>query len=219
MRNQINRREFVEISAASFAAVALTCSPSGSSRVYAAETPKASEPHQLAVPSGGRILVAYASRCGSTAEIAQALGRDLQSRGYKPEVLPVAKIAQLGGYQAVLLGSAVRAGNWLGEATDFVRQHQREIRDLPNAFFSVHMRNTGDDEKSRKGRLGYLNRVHEMMRPDSEAFFAGRMDPSRLSFGERLVCKVMGDASPRDLRNWPVIHAWGSNVFATGGRS
>jgi menaquinone-dependent protoporphyrinogen oxidase len=216
MQNQISRREFVDISAVSFAAVGLACSPF---RAYAAEAPKAAQSHKLAVTNGSKILVAYASRCGSTAEIAEALGRDLQSRGYKPEVLPVAKVSQLGGYQAILLGSAVRAGNWLGEATDFVRQHEREIQDLPNAFFTVHMKNTGDDEKSRNGRLRYLDRVREMMRPDSEAFFAGRMDPSRLSFGERLVCKVMGDASPRDLRNWPAIHAWGSNVFPAGGRS
>ena len=218
MQNQISRREFVEISAASFAAVALTCSLLRPFRAYAAETSRAAESHTLAVPNGSRILVAYASRCGSTAEIAEALGRDLQSRGYKPEVLPVLKVSQLGRYRAVLLGSAVRAGNWLAEAIDFVRQHQGEIQDLPNAFFSVHMRNLGDDEKSRNGRLHYLDRVREMIRPDSEVFFAGRMDLSRLSFGERLVCKVMG-ASSRDLRNWPAIHAWGSNVFPAGGRS
>ncbi len=218
MQNQISRREFVEISAASFAAVVLTCSRLSASGEYAAEASKAAQSHKLAVPNGSRILVAYASRCGSTAEIAEALGRDLQSRGYKPEVLPVAKVSQLGGYRAILLGSAVRAGNWLAEATDFVRRHEREIQDLPNAFFTVHMRNIGDDEKSRNGRLGYLSRVREMVRPDSEVFFAGRMDLSRLSFGERLVCKVMG-ASSRDLRNWPAIHAWGSNVFLAGGRS
>ncbi len=138
MQNQISRREFVEISAASFAAVGLACSRLRPSRAYAAETSKAAQSHKLAVPNGSRILVAYASRCGSTAEIAEALGRDLQSRGYKPEVLPVAKVSQLGGYRAILPGSAVRAGNWLAEATGFVRQHEREIQDLPNAFFTVH---------------------------------------------------------------------------------
>jgi menaquinone-dependent protoporphyrinogen oxidase len=219
MQNQVSRREFVEISAASFAAVALACGNPRASLASAAEMSKAAQSQQLTVPNGSRILVAYASRYGSTAEIAQALGRDLQSRGYKPEVLPVAKVSQLGGYRAILLGSAVRAGDWLGEATGFVRQHQREIRDLPNAFFTVHMMNTGDDEKSRSGRLRYLNRVREMVRPDSEVFFAGRMDLNRLSFGERLLCRVVGGASSKDLRNWPAIHAWGSKVFLAGGRS
>jgi menaquinone-dependent protoporphyrinogen oxidase len=215
MPNQISRREFMEISAASCAAVALACSGLTPSPAYAAETSNAVQSHKPAVPDGSRILVAYASRCGSTAEIAEALGHDLQSRGFKPEVLPVARVSQLRGYQAMLLGSAVRAGNWLAEATGFVRQHQREIHDLPNAFFTVHLMNLGDDEKSRNGRLGYLNRVREIVRPDSEVFFAGRMDLSRLSFGERLLCRMMGGTSSKDLRNWPAIHAWGSNVFPT----
>ncbi len=212
MQDRISRREFVEISAASFAAVALECSGLTLSSAYAAETPSAVPSPKPVLPNGGRILVTYASRCGSTAEIAEALGRDLQSRGYKPDVAAVAKVSQLGGYQAVLLGSAVRAGNWLPEAVNFVRQHQRELQALPNAFFTVHMMNIGDDEKSRNGRLGYLNRVHETLRADNEVFFAGRMDLARLSFGERLICKLMG-ASSQDRRNWPAIHAWGANVF------
>jgi menaquinone-dependent protoporphyrinogen oxidase len=218
MKNQISRREFVAVSAASFGAVTLTCSGLSASSASGAEASKAAQSEKPAVANGARILVAYASRCGATAEIAQALGRDLQSRGYKPEVLPVAKVSQLRGYQAVLLGSAVRAGNWLSEATDFVRQRQREIQAVPNAFFSVHMMNIGDDEKSRNGRLRYLDRVRKIMRPDSEVFFAGRMDMDRLSFGERLICKVMGGSS-KDLRNWPAIHAWGSKVFAPEGKA
>lgn len=218
MHSQISRREFVEIAAASFGAIALTCSGVSLSDVRAAEKANPGQPRKVSVPTGGNILVAYASRCGSTAEIAEALGRDLQSRGYRPEIVPVAKVSDVSAYQAVLLGSAVRAGNWLPEATGFVRQHRREIQNAPNAFFTVHMRNLGDDEKSRNGRLAYLNPVRELVRPDIEVFFAGRMDFNRLSFGERLLCRVMG-AKSCDLRNWPAIHAWGSRVFNSGVRS
>ena len=208
MNIQNTRREFVEMAAAGFGIITLACNGKANP----------AQPLKASVPTGGRILVAYASRCGSTAEIAEALGRDLQSRGYRPEIAPVATVSGVGGYQAVLLGSAVRAGNWLPEATAFVRQHRREIQDLPNAFFTVHMRNLGDDEKSRNGRLAYLNPVHELVQPDVEVFFAGRMDFNRLSFGERLLCRVMG-AESRDLRNWPAIHGWGSSVFHVGVRS
>ncbi len=218
MPNRISRREFVEVSAWSFAAVALACSGLTLTGAYAADTPNAVPSPKPVLPNGGRILVTYASRCGSTAEIAEALGRDLQSRGYKPDVLAVAKVTQLSGYQAVLLGSAVRMGNWLPDALSFVRRYQREIQGLPNAFFTVHMMNIGDDEKSRNGRLGYLNRVHEAVRADNEVFFAGRMDLDRLSFGERLVCKLKG-ASSQDRRNWPAIHAWGAHVFPARSKS
>jgi menaquinone-dependent protoporphyrinogen oxidase len=218
MRNQINRREFVEIAAASFGVIALRCGGVSLADVSAAENASAVPPRKASVPAGGKILVAYATRCGSTAEIAEALGRDLQSRGYRPEVAPVARISEVSAYQAVLLGSAVREGDWLPEAKEFVRHHQREIQNLPSAFFTVHMRFLGDDEKSRKGRLAYLEPIRKLAQPDIEAFFAGRMDYSRLSFGERLLCKAMG-SKPADLRNWPAIHAWGSNVFKPEVRS
>jgi len=218
MRNQISRREFVEITAASFGVIALTCSGVSLSDVRAAEKANPVPPRKVSVPSDGKILVAYATRCGSTAEIAEALGRDIQSRGYSPEIMPVAKVSDVSAYQAVLLGSAVREGNWLPEAKGFVNHHQREIQNVPNAFFTVHMRNLGDDEKSRNGRLAYLKPIHKLVQPDIEVFFAGRMNFSRLSFGDRLLCKVIGSKSV-DLRNWPAIHAWGANVFKSEVRS
>ncbi len=218
MHNQISRREFAEVSAASFAAIALTSGGLMCSGAYAAGRPGPVQSRGAAVPARARILVACASRCGSTASIAEALGRDLRSRGYRPAVLPVSKVSDVRAYQAVLLGSAVRMGKWLPEAIAFVRTHQGEIRSVPNAFFTVHLRNLGDDEKSRAGRLAYLDPVHKLLRPDTEVFFAGRMDLRLLSFAERMLCKVMR-AEPRDLRNWPAIHAWGSSVFDSGARS
>lgn len=212
MHGRISRRDFAEIAVASFGMIALPCRAFSKSDVSAAGTGDPLQPHNVSVPAGAKILVAYASRCGSTAEIAEALGHDLQSRGYRTEIVPVGKVSDVSAYQAVLLGSAVRAGNWLPEATGFVRQHRREIQNVPSGFFTVHMRNLGDDEKSVNARRAYLNAVHEVVRPDTEVFFAGRMDFNRLSFGERLLCKVMA-AESRDLRNWPAIHAWGANVF------
>jgi hypothetical protein len=38
------------------------------------------------------------------------------------------------------------------------------------------------------------------------------MDMSRLSFSERLLCKVM-KGRDADLRDWPAIHSWARNVF------
>ena len=66
---------------------------------------------------------------------------------------------------------------------------------------------------SGSGKLAYLDPVHAVMKPNAEIFFAGRMEQSRLSFTERLLCKVM-KGHDADLRDWPAIHAWGQNVFA-----
>ncbi len=75
----------------------------------------------------GKVLVAYASRAGSTAEVAQAVAEVLRARsgGDTVDVLPV-KIGQRPQpcYRAVIAGSAIRMGKWLPEAVEFVAKNQ-----------------------------------------------------------------------------------------------
>jgi menaquinone-dependent protoporphyrinogen oxidase len=159
-----------------------------------------------------RVLVAYATRCGSTLEVAQALAQDLRGRGYVADLRAAEKVSGLSGYEAVVLGSAVP------EAVEFVRRRQEELKRLPTAFFTVHGQNLGADEVSRKNRLAYIDSVRAMVRPGVEAFFAGKLDSSRLSFGARMLCKLM-KATNQDLRDWGAIHAWAQGVFQSGVKS
>jgi menaquinone-dependent protoporphyrinogen oxidase len=160
-----------------------------------------------------RVLIAYATRCGSTFEIAQTMLQDLKGRGFAGDVSAAGKVTTLSGYDAVVVGSAVRFGKWLPEAVDFVRRYRAELNRMPTAFFTVHMMNTGGDEASRKARMAYVDPARALVRPVGEVFFAGKMDSSRLSFGERLLCKVM-KARDADQRDWGAIHGWGKSVFA-----
>ncbi len=160
-----------------------------------------------------RILLAYASRCGSTREVAQAIAGDLERRGFPVDVRDAKTAATLAGYGAVVVGSAVRFGKWLPEASGFVERQRAGLNRLPVAFFSVHMMNTGTDEASRKAREAYTAPVRALVRPAAETFFAGRMDLARLSFGDRLIAKLK-KARNEDRRDWPAIHAWASGLFA-----
>ena len=200
MKSELNRRGFLGLAAAGLGTVTL-----GSSG--------------LAAPNmNPRVLVAYATRCGSTLEVAQTVAQDLRGRGYAADVRAADKVSGLSGYEAVVLGSAVRFGRWLPEAVEFVRRRQAELQRLPTAFFTVHGQNLGADEVSRKNRLAYIDPVRAMLRPGVEAFFAGKLDSSRLSFGARMLCKLM-KARDCDLRDWPVIHAWAQGVFRSGAKS
>ncbi len=196
MNSELNRRDFLHASAAGLGLIALAPFCRGAS-----------------TPLNGKILVVYASRCGSTADIARAVAEDLKRRTPAVDLRPADKVSTLAGYEAVVVGSAVRFGHWLPEAVEFVRAHRTGLKRVPTAFFTVHMMNTGPDEAARKARLGYLDPVHAVMRPGAEVFFAGRMDLSRLSFTERLLCKVMKGRNA-DMRDWTAIHAWGQSVFA-----
>ena len=69
------------------------------------------------------ILIAYASKYGSTKEVAERIAQRLQKSGKQAEVKPVGQVADLGKAEAVIVGSALYQGGWLPEATAFVRKN------------------------------------------------------------------------------------------------
>jgi menaquinone-dependent protoporphyrinogen oxidase len=159
-----------------------------------------------------RILVTYATRAGSTAEIAAAIGETLGERGFTVDVKPVKDKPTLDGYKAVILGSAIRMGNWLPEAVDFVKANQQALNQIPVALFTVHMLNTGDDETSRNARLAYLNPVRPLLPTAEEVYFNGKMDFSRLSFLDRSIAKMV-KAVEADQRDWEKITQWAETIL------
>jgi menaquinone-dependent protoporphyrinogen oxidase len=158
-----------------------------------------------------RILVTYATRAGSTGEVATAIGKALTERGFAVDVTPIEEKPPVDGYQAVLIGSAVRMGQWLPEAVNYIKTHQGALNALPVALFTVHLNNLGGDEESQKNRNSYLDTVRPLVNPVAEAFFAGKMDFARLSFLDRLIAKVV-KAPEHDLRDWNKVRAWAEEV-------
>jgi menaquinone-dependent protoporphyrinogen oxidase len=161
-----------------------------------------------------RILVTYASQCGSTEEIARAILRDLEARGCSGDVTAVGKVKSVSGYDSILVGSAVHYWHWLPEAVDFVNRYRTELSRVPNGFFTVHFLNTGNDDDSKKKRLSYLDEVRGIVKPGVEVFFAGKLDTSKLGFFDRMGCRLMG-MHDEDKRDWNAIHAFAGSVFVS----
>lgn len=158
-----------------------------------------------------KILVTYATRAGSTAEIAQAIGQTLTGQGASVDVLPLKQVTDLAGYDAVVIGSAIRFGQWLPEASKFVAEHQAVLSQKPTAFFAVHLMNQGDNEASRTARLAYLDPIRKLVSPRAEAFFAGVGDIAKVSFIERMIGRMV--KSPEgDFRDWPQIRTWAESL-------
>jgi menaquinone-dependent protoporphyrinogen oxidase len=158
-------------------------------------------------PVKKKALVVYATRAGSTAEVAQAISQRLCANGWDADLQPVEAAGPLASYEAVVLGSAIRYSAWLPEMTEFITSHRGELARLPLAIFSVHMQALGSDDTSRASRAGYTRAVHELVSPRDEVFLAGKIDPSRLSFLERMAVKLV--KSPvGDKRDWLRIQQW-----------
>jgi menaquinone-dependent protoporphyrinogen oxidase len=77
------------------------------------------------------VLVITASRHDSSREIAEAIARGLTERGVDAEARPIDQIADLGGVDAVVVGSAIYMGRWLKPAREFVSEHGVELSSMP----------------------------------------------------------------------------------------
>lgn len=60
----------------------------------------------------------------------------------------------------------------------------------------------------------YVEPVHALLTPQSEAFFTGKIDIGNLNFMDRLIAKMV-KAKDADLRNWPTIERWADQIVLT----
>jgi menaquinone-dependent protoporphyrinogen oxidase len=157
------------------------------------------------------ILVAYASKCGSTGEVAEVIGQVLCDNGAKADVRLAKDVTDVSGYQAVVVGSAIRAGRWLPEAVKFVETHRDALNQMPVAYFTVCMTMQEDTEENRREVMGYLDPLREVVQPRDVGLFAGAMDYSKLAFVFRMVIKGM-KVPEGDFRDWDSIRDWAANV-------
>jgi menaquinone-dependent protoporphyrinogen oxidase len=163
------------------------------------------------------VLVAYASRCGSTGGVADAIGQALCTTGASVDVRLVEHVRDLSPYQSVIVGSAVRMGRWLPEAIDFVKQHRDTLARMPTAYFVVCLTMKDDTPENRTKVLAYLDPVRKeapQMQPANIGLFSGALDFSKLSFVYKSVMKAKGGPEG-DFRNWAAVRAWASGVGPT----
>jgi menaquinone-dependent protoporphyrinogen oxidase len=163
-----------------------------------------------------KILVTYASRNGSTAGVAEAIGKSLAESGAQVDVLPMQAVTDLTPYRAVVAGSAIQAAQWLPEAMQFVESHRVELRRKPFAAFLVCMTLAMRKGNYRQQVAAWLDPVCALVQPVSRGLFAGALDTHKIkSLGDRLKFRLsvlLGVWSEGDHRNWNAIQAWAEGL-------
>lgn len=169
-----------------------------------------------------KVLVAYASKYGSTQEVAEAVAATLQDHGFEVDIQPVGKVRRGEGYGAVVLGTAIYYGAWRKEAHGFLERNRGELEGRPVALFAMGPIGDSLSEKDRSGFQATLQKElakHPWLTPVALEIFGGKFDPARLDVADRLVTSL--PASPlhgkqaNDLRNWAAIRAWAGSLAAT----
>ena len=163
-----------------------------------------------------RILVTYASRAGSTAGVAEAIGRSLVEAGAQVDVRPMQAVEDLTPYAAVVAGSAIQRGAWLPEAMQFLRLHQAELAARPFAAFLVCMTLAMPKGDYREFVAKWLQPVRELVKPVSEGMFAGALDIRKVpNFDDRLKFRLsilLGVWSDGDHRDWILVRQWAESL-------
>ncbi len=156
-----------------------------------------------------RILVVYASGSGSTAEVAEAIGQTIRDSATEVDVQPVNKEADLSTYDAVVMGSSIRAGRWLPIAIQFLERHRDEMAEMPVAYFTTCLTMVNDTPESRRTVLAYMEPLRQMapqIEPVGLGLFAGSLVP------ELEPILPTQSVLYGDYRDWEVIAAWAREI-------
>jgi menaquinone-dependent protoporphyrinogen oxidase len=164
-------------------------------------------------PAAGRILVAYATKHGSTIEVAEGIATALRGRAHEVEVAPAADVRALDGYRAVVLGGALYMGRWHQDAAGFLKRHRHALQEMPLAVFAMGPKTMAEaDVAASRKQLDHALAAVQELTPVAVAIFGGVVDPSKLRFPFKRM-------PASDARQWDAISAWSrelSALFAVG---
>ncbi len=155
------------------------------------------------------ILLAYTTRFGSTQEVAETIADTLRKTGLAVIIQPMQEVKGLDNYAAVVLGTAIYSTRWHPEAHQFLSQNQEALRQIPVAIFALGPLSSGSAAKqaSRRQFDKELDK-YPWLKPVAVEIFAGKIDPAKLGFFERLLTPAS------DHRDWEAIRRWANALPA-----
>ena len=164
------------------------------------------------------ILVAYATKHGSTAGVAEAVARELTAAGLEAEAAAFPAVDSLEGYDGVVIGAPLYMGAPL-DLAPFVARHRDTLSRIPVVAFAVGLTPAAPEpkpeqvEQARKALIDALSPV----RPVAATLIAGALDPAKMGFTERAVTRLL-KAPAGDFRDWDAIGAWARTLAPLLGR-
>ncbi len=158
-----------------------------------------------------KILVAYGSVSGSTAETAVFIGKRLSEKGLQADVKPVEKIKSIEGYDGVIIGSSIMMGKMKQSVVKFVEAKKDALLKKPVAFFLVCLTMKDDTPENRKIASGYLDPAKAVVKPVGEGLFPGRVNYKTIPFPFNILTLLPAfkKAVPEgDYRDWKKVEKW-----------
>ncbi len=166
-------------------------------------------PREGAPATALRVLIAYGSKHGATAEIALAVAQGLREDGFHVDVAPAAKAPQPSQFDAVVIGSAVYAGMWRGDVVDYIRRHRASLAKHPLWLFS-----SGPvDHSADEGDLPIppaIGKLAPDLHPRDHVWFGGRFLGTEDGLIESFM--ALNKDLRGDFRDFDRVRAWARDI-------
>ncbi len=210
-KSKMNRRQFLKTAGIATGALVLACGGLG---IAATIPPQIDfvEKHIEGDVKMKKVLVTYASKAGSTSEVAAAIADVLSKSGADVTVERIKNVKDISAYQAVVVGSLIRMGRWVPEAKNFLEKNTAALSGVPTAFFTTCGTLKDDNVETRKEVAGYVAPILQIIKPVDSALFAGKIDFNTMNFLDRLIMEKMIKSPQGDFRDWDAIHAWAAGL-------
>ena len=196
------------------------------------------------VATGERALVVYATKHGSTREIADAVAAELRAAFSDVDLREADSAPPPAGFDAVVVGGPMIMG-WHRDAERYVKKHRDQLASVPFALFVTAASLTEDgmdayqgvpvakdawlvkkpgnaDKLTRKERyalpshyLGDISKACAPGRPRTVAFLAGSLDLTTMNVFEKLFVLLIVGATPGDGRHWDFVREWAAEAAKT----
>ncbi|MCL3859745.1 flavodoxin domain-containing protein [Actinotalea sp. K2] len=166
------------------------------------------------------VLVAYASRHGSTEGIARRIAATLTEQNRPALARSVLAVDGFSDHEAVVVGSAVQHALWLEEAVTFVRRFEDELAVRPVWFFScgplgVERPDVISPPVWRVARPPDLTDLIQAVGAREHRVFHGALDPRTLGYRERAARAdpaVLDELPAGDFRDWAEVDWWAQRL-------
>ncbi len=161
-----------------------------------------------------RVLLTYATKHYSTAEISLAIAEELKKfPQLRVDLERVEDVTDITPYEVVVLGSAVYMGQWRDEAADFLKKHEQALAQRSVWLFSSGPIGEGDPKTLMKGWMfpEVLQPYADRIKPHDIMLFHGKLERDWLNIFEKAAIKFV-KANTGDSRDWDMIRNWAKGI-------